>query len=338
LGREVSRPNRLAGFDALRLAALAAIFAQHACSVAGLDDYPIVGGFRVGRFGTAIFFALSGYFAAASALAPGAWLARRAAHLFPAFWVVTAAGFVAAAATGHKAFDGWQVACQMAGIGLFTHPEQLVNVATWFVTLLGVLYALVYLARRAREPAVIGLAAMLAVAYAAYPHWHQFDVVACQAATFFGGYILGGAGGRLRGAPLIYVATTAALIPVQPILTYGVAALALLRVAAAVRADWPAGQIGARYAYEWFLVHGLCLHATRWAVGPGMWAMAPVAAGLAVVAAVGLREGLDGLLGRGRRLPRSGGAVSFARLVVGRAARAWRVGGATSPRGERRRV
>jgi hypothetical protein len=81
----------------------------------------------------------------------------------------------------------------------------------------------VYLARRAREPAVIGLAAMLAVAYAAYPHWHQFDVVACQAATFFGGYILGGAGGRLRGAPLIYVATTAALIPVQPILTYGVA-------------------------------------------------------------------------------------------------------------------
>ena len=105
MGRDDRRSHRLAGFDALRLLALAAIFAQHVCSVTDQDDFPVVGGFRVGRFGTAIFFALSGYFAAASTLSPGAWLVRRAVHLLPAFWVVTAAGFAAAAVVEHTNVD-----------------------------------------------------------------------------------------------------------------------------------------------------------------------------------------------------------------------------------------
>lgn len=123
-----------------------------------------------------------------------------------------------------------------------------------------------------------------------------------------------------------------ALIPLQPELTYGVAALVLLRVAAAVRSDWPAGQASARYAYEWFLVHGLCLHAARAAVGPELWAMAPLAAGLAAVAAVGLREGLDRLRGRNRAALPAGESVSSARLVVGRPSRARRLEGETAER------
>lgn len=300
MGQDDPRSNRLPGFDALRIAALAAIFVQHACSVTGLDHYPVVGGFRIGRFGTAIFFALSGYFAAASTLAPGAWLIGRATHLLPAFWVVTSAGFLAAAVTGRRAFDGWQVAAQMAGIGPFTHPGRLVNVTTWFVSLLAILYILVYAARRTHEAAVVGLAVVAAAYYAADPHWRQYDVMACQVVTFFAGYALAKADDRRTGATLAFAAILAALLPFQPELTYGVTALALLRGAAAVRGDWPSGRVSARYAYEWFLVHGPCLHAATSVVGPDLWVVVPIAVGLSLATAVGLREGLDRLLGRSR--------------------------------------
>lgn len=289
-GRAHSR-DRTAGYDALRLLAILAVFYQHACTLLDCDEWVAVEGLRIGRLGTALFLGLSGYFAATTTRPPGKWLWERTRKLFPAYWIVLAISFAAAGVTGYKSFDAWQVVCQFAGIGLFTHQGQLVNVTTWFVCALFTLYVVAYLGMRTQGLAVL---AALGIALAiGLERSSNFETVAVHAVTFLGAYSVGRLGFPCGLSFLVAGAVLAALSLSTPEFRYGAMALAGLSLSTLWRGEWRAGRLIATYAYEWYLVHGLCLHAVIRIVGDRHAFVFPLAAGLSIVAAVGLRTMID---------------------------------------------
>jgi hypothetical protein len=100
----------------------------------------------LGRWG-GIFLAVSGILAIQTHREPIAWLIARLRSIYPAFWIAILLGFVVAAASGYKRFTLQQFFSQFAGAGLFTHGMDLINIATWFVSLLLALYLIVFTAK-----------------------------------------------------------------------------------------------------------------------------------------------------------------------------------------------
>src|SRR5262245_19081798 len=123
--------SRSAGLDALRLLATVLVTVQHILSLSQRDQLTTAYGLNIGQVGVAIFLGASAYLSVTSATLPSVWLGRRLIRVFPAYWLATAAGFVLTGAFHYKNFTVAQVASQMAGLGLFTHPSSLVNVPTW---------------------------------------------------------------------------------------------------------------------------------------------------------------------------------------------------------------
>jgi len=236
--------GRTAGFDAARLAAAGLIFFQHGCSILDRDDWPVVAGLRVGRVGTVTFFALSGYLAAATPQTPEVWLWRRLRKLYPAYWVVLAACFLANAAGGYKSFDEGHVVAQFLGIALFTHSGPLVYTITWFLSALLVSYLLAYLALR--NPGVVPLAAAggVVVALSVNP----FSTVAALALPFWVGFVAARAGRFRVVALLAGGAGFAAMSALDPDSRYGAVALPLLAAATFWPGDCRAGRWFAGYA------------------------------------------------------------------------------------------
>ena len=110
--------------------------AQHALSLTGHDARTMIGPFSVGQLGVAVLLGVSGLLASAASGSPSSWLARRLQRVYPAYWLVMLLSFALVYATGYKTFTVSQFVSQMAGTGLFTHPGSLVNVPTWFISLL----------------------------------------------------------------------------------------------------------------------------------------------------------------------------------------------------------
>jgi len=288
------KSERLGGFDVLRVIAAAIVLVNHSCSLTQNDDYLAVNGMGLGRLGTAIFFALSGCMAAGTRHSPETWLWHRLRKIYPAFWIVLAVSFFGAWWTGYKSFDCWQVVCQFAGIGLFTHHANLINIVTWFVSLILVLYLIVYLARRSREAAVIGLAIAAAIALAlALPSKHA--VVPGHALTFLIAYAFSRFGRWKASWVLGLSAVQALLVAFEPNVAYGFAALVLTALAGRWSFEWKLGHALARYSYEWFLVHGLCLHFALRLFGDSVPLALAFAAGLSFAVAVSLRHFLQAL-------------------------------------------
>jgi len=269
--------------------AAALVFLQHTLSGCQLDDWIDVAGFRIGRIGTALFFLLAGLLAASSNRAPLNWFRNRLSTLFPTFWVVTIIGFCFAAVTGYKDFDTWQVFCQMTAVGYFTHDEHMVNVATWFMSPLLLLYLAATVSRMTRPrllPCV--LAAMFAGA--ALSAASEPPVVACHTVTFLFAWLVGrcSADRQQQSAALASVVLSL-LCLFQPEFRYGAVAMTALTFALPVQARIPLTRGFGRIAYEWFLVHGLCINAVAF-TSDNPLLMIPVAAGASVVGASALKR------------------------------------------------
>jgi peptidoglycan/LPS O-acetylase OafA/YrhL len=251
--------GRRSGLDLLRLIAAAFVFLQHALNNCQLEDWIDLAGFSVGRIGTAIFFLLAGLLAASSARTPLNWFRNRLSTLFPTFWVVTIIGFCVAGLTGVKVFDAWQILCQMLAVGYFTHGEHMVNVATWFMSPLLLLYLAVTVSRMTFPRA---LPVALAVGFCGLAVLSEPDlpVVSCHAVTFFVAYLIGRSDISYQRR-LAAVASVAWIIlcRFQPEFRYGAVAMSALTIALPVQAHIPLTQGFGRIAYEWFLVHGLCI-------------------------------------------------------------------------------
>jgi hypothetical protein len=256
---KVKKSGQLQGLNQLRFLAAGLVFTQHAISSSHADAWIDVAGFRIGRIGTAMFFLLSGFLAAATTRDPLTWLKSRIAVLFPPYWIVTIAGFILAGVTATKSFDVWQVVSQMAGTGYFTHGDHIVNVATWFVSPLLALYGVVTLIRltspRLALPLVIAATVASSLTIAS-----DFAALHCHCVTFFMAFAVASIPDRNRTTAAACMAVSLlTLCLFQPEFRYGTLASCLLVPALHVRKEIRACNWFSSIAYEWFLVHGLCL-------------------------------------------------------------------------------
>lgn len=249
----------LAGLNHLRLLAAILVFAQHAVSNCHHDELIDIGGLRIGRIGTATFFLLSGFLSASSSRSPLVWLRDRLVFLFPAYWIVTIVGFTMAWVTATKSFDVWQVLSQLAGTGYFTHHAHLVNIATWFMSPLLLLYGLTTVSRllnpRVVTPLLIVSAAVLASGSAP-----EDATLLCHGVTYFLAGLVATVNPASRSRAVIGMGALMGLMSVvQPEFRYGTIASGLLFMALPVRRASRVSTVFGKFAYEWFLVHGLGL-------------------------------------------------------------------------------
>jgi len=257
--------TRIAGFDSLRLLAMAIITVQHGLSVIGhYDRTQITAGCTLGQFGVAIFCGLAGWFAIGGRQATGAWLAARLVRLFPAYWAATLLAFALAVGLGRPVTAGLFVS-QMLGLGYFSHGMALVNVVSWFISLILLCYALAALARLSSRPRlcmVVFSAGALALVLSGAETVLARHVLAFTAAAAVA------ASGRPHLALVAGSGITLAALLAPGLLVAGVALIAIGLFQAPVLPSWQAVTAASACTYEYFLLHGLFLQAGVTLAGP----------------------------------------------------------------------
>ncbi|RMF85607.1 MAG: hypothetical protein D6739_04280 [Nitrospirae bacterium] len=254
----------LASLDLLRLLAITLVTAQHGLSVTDHFEATRVGPLSMGQLGVALFCALSGFLAFRDQRTAGAWLWRRLTRIYPAYWIVMAASFLLTAATGKKPFDLFQVLSQMAGTGFFTHGWDLVNIVSWFVSLILLCYAVAFVGRATGRPRTVLVAA---AAIAAWLLGGHREVSLSRHVLAFAGaglYRLYGGRARRRALFLGLALLLGGGMAIDPQFLYAAVSLALLATALAVpHLTLPYADTLAAYCYEYFLVHGIFLDGAR---------------------------------------------------------------------------
>jgi peptidoglycan/LPS O-acetylase OafA/YrhL len=291
-----------AGLDALRVFGALLVTAQHALTLLGHEDWTSYAGINAGQLGVALFLGISGFLSTQSRRPPFAWLGQRLRRLFPAYWLALAVSFAAAALTGYKQFDSWQVLAQAAGIGLFTHPHNLVNSPTWFISLLLLCYLGVFIGRLLRCPRALTLATLLVltglVAIEPRP-WLLSHLLTFFVAVWLTLVVPAQLLHRFLGlaAGLFLLAAWW-----QPTFAYTGVPLLLLAVSGSFGREPRLVRLAAEYSYEYYLLHGLALFAAI-RLCPPWWIAVPAGIVLSCVAAFLLRRSVE----------LSSGAFRFAR-------------------------
>ena len=230
---------------------------QHGLTAVGRYDWTLLtdSGVSIGQFGVAIFCAVSGWFALADRDPPVRWLWARVRKIYPAYWLATIFAFCLALAIG-RPVTVWLFISQMAGTGFFTHGWDLVNVVSWFISLILLCYILAAIARYSVNPTLViglfGAAAALLVAL-------QIEVALSRHVIAFAAAAVCRAHGRPR-LLVILALLMAPLTMIQPSFVYAVLALPALWLFQE-RIDIRSALIAtlAGYTYEFFLVHGIFL-------------------------------------------------------------------------------
>jgi len=272
----------------LRLLAAMLVFVQHTLSCSGHDEWVDFAGFRVGRIRTAIFFILGGFLAATSRRPAVKWFFDRLRSLLPTFWVVTGIGFVLAAIGGRKEFDAWQILCQFSGLGYFTHGEKLINIATWFISPLILLYATVAIVKLKPCRWLSSIITLVLLVVAVRTEENSATIF-CHGVVFFLTYSVCTYWPKLsrKMTPTIPLGLVV-LSVIQPEFRYGAVASILLTVFTRIQSPFRIANLFSRIAYEWFLVHGICLsvvmHVTQSPMGLGL-----LGAILSLFVAIGLK-------------------------------------------------
>jgi hypothetical protein len=271
------RPH-IVGFDYLRLSAMACVTVQHGLSVTGRYEWTqIAPGCTLGQFGVAVFCGLAGRFALddrqVSGARPGDWIIARLIRLYPAYWAATLFAFALALMLGRPITAGLFVS-QMLGLGYFTHGMALVNVVSWFISLILLCYALAAAARLTPWPrlCMAGFAsAALGLAVSGVE-----TVLARHVLTFTASAALAGADAdRPWLTPAVGATVVIAAATLAPALL--VSGTALILIGLFEMRIWPSApfvETTAAYVYEYFLLHGLFLQAGVKFVGPSTTGLA----------------------------------------------------------------
>jgi len=144
------------GIDALRIFALLLVTWQHAASVMGTYEETRWLGVSPGQLGVVVFCSISGYLAFIKH--PDdifGWIRKRLIRIYPAYWIVTIVAFALSIVFATKNISLGQFISQMLGTGYFTHGWNLVNVVSWFISLILLCYAIAAFAWWTTKPEVI---------------------------------------------------------------------------------------------------------------------------------------------------------------------------------------
>lgn len=257
----LANTHRQPGLDYLRLLAIVLVTVQHGMSVLGLYGQTDIRGVSYGQLGVAIFCAISGFLAfGRPGEAVGAWFFARLKGIFPAYWVAMLFSFLVTWVFHAKDFSTWQFVSQMLGLGYFTHGWNLVNIVSWFISLILLCYVIAALARMSGRP--LGVLAMTALVAAALIVSHEeVDLSRHVLAFVLGGcvYLLPV---TLRNSAITLFVILLLAMWLYLSLQFSYATLAVLALYVAVSLPIPGSLLMAnlsRYIYEYFLIHGIFL-------------------------------------------------------------------------------
>lgn len=246
------------GLDTLRVFSLILITWQHVASVTGFDAQTQWHLITPGQTGVGIFCAISGLLAfAAQPSHIGLWLKKRLLRIFPAYWIVTVFAFLLVLIWPSKPVTGGLFVSQMLGLGFFTHGWALVNIVSWFVSLILLCYVLSALGWYLRAPRVFWWVIAIVTAC----------LVASRTEVDLSRHVLAfglGALVALGGIRYLLWSLAAALIAVgvraDPQFFYGGFALLLILISShGWIKDAALTRRCSAYGYEYFLIHGICL-------------------------------------------------------------------------------
>jgi peptidoglycan/LPS O-acetylase OafA/YrhL len=280
---------RFASFDYLRLFAMTLVTLQHGMAVSGYYEQTTWANVNLGQVGVGLFCALSGYLAFHGSEVPAlGWLQKRLWQIYPAYWIATVAAFLLNWAAGTKRADGWLFVSQMAGTGYFTHGWELVNIVSWFISLILLCYVIAFVGKWLGTPRLmLVLAAIIVLALLAT---RSEIALSRHVLTFCVAGIIAQTG--LRPAVILAIVVSlfgAALL--WPQFFYAAFSIALLALALAWQAsETSLGRVASGYVYEYFLVHGIFLVALARFVPRQKLLSGAIAITLAIVAAVILKK------------------------------------------------
>ena len=253
--------KRIPGLDWLRLLAIVLVTVPHALSVVGHYNQTSIHSVSLGQTGVAIFCTISGYLAFGRSSEPVRdWILGRLRAIYPACWLAILLSFALTALFNTEAFSLWQFISQMLGLGYFTHGWELVNVASWFISLILLCYLMTAVAGATGFPRSV---LVLTFAVGALLVALKLEVGLSRHVMAF---VLG-AGLRLTPPEARNQLFTAVLVGTaflwwQVSFQFAYATIAGIAVWSAV--TWPKPyllriEIAAKYIYEYFLLHGFFL-------------------------------------------------------------------------------
>ncbi len=262
------KTSPMSGLDVLRIGAVLLVTAQHALSLTRHNDWSSFRSLNVGQVGVTIFLGISALLGNTSRRRPVEWLVQRLRRLFPAYWLVMIVCFLLAWATSYKKFTPGQVVSQMLGTGFLTHPDSLVNVATWFITLLLVCYVCLFFARVVNRPVLVPLLLIFAtILYAGltdrlWPHGRYWSWM--HTTTFFACSVLATACPANRRMQGFLAAGIVVLLGAPFSIAFVYTGLTLVLVGASLGIPEVPRVVHtvASYSYEYYLIHGIFLIAT----------------------------------------------------------------------------
>jgi peptidoglycan/LPS O-acetylase OafA/YrhL len=253
---ECRSPARLGGLDLLRVMAMVLVVLFHILVVWGWSKWSHYGGLDLGQAGVSIFLAISGALAATSYRSPSEWFATRLSHVLPPYWIALVLSFSLTALFGYKNFGFSQLLLQFAGLGVLVPPASLVNVATWFISLLLLCHTIVFLARLTRYTmpimCVLGISCMVLIYRGLYP------LLADHILTFFVAFSIFRSNMLDKRKALFGAAVVFGLAcPIDIRLAYTAVSLFLLALSMAIIISNRAITFLALISYEYYLLHGI---------------------------------------------------------------------------------
>jgi peptidoglycan/LPS O-acetylase OafA/YrhL len=165
-----------------------------------------------------------------------------------------------ATSSGYKNASVGQIASQMLGTGLWTHPDELVNSPTWFVSLILACYLATFLSRVIGWPRLVaalssaGLTILVARDAAPWLLSHFLTyAVSCTIAAY--------AFGTARRVSTVLIAAIFGImaLAIQPAFAYTALSLIIVELSLELRSRSRAIKLAADYSYEFYLVHGVAL-------------------------------------------------------------------------------
>lgn len=298
-----SNTPRLASFDYLRLFAMVLVTMQHGMTVSGYYEQTTWANINLGQSGVGIFCAISGYFAFFGGMktprSASAWLQKRLWQIYPAYWIVTIVAFALAWVAKTKHIDGWLFLSQMLGTGYFTHGWELVNVVSWFISLILLCYVIAFFGKWFGAPRLaLVFAAIIAFALLVT---HSEVAISRHVLTF----CIAGLVAQMRPRPTVMFSIIASLFGAAffwPPVFYAAFSVGFLALTIAWQIhETILSRIASAYVYEFFLVHGIFLSALARFVPEPKLLSGAIAVTLAIIAAVILKKLAERLVAWVRR-------------------------------------
>ncbi len=280
---------QFASFDCLRLFAMVLVTLQHGMAVSGYYEQTTWGNVNLGQVGVGLFCALSGYLAFSGGATPAiGWLQKRLWQIYPAYWITTIAAFLLTWAAGTKRIDGWLFLSQIAGTGYFTHGWELINVVSWFISLILLCYVIAFVGKWLGAPRLILV--FVAIITLALLATRSEVALSRHVLTF----CVAGLIAQTCPRPAVMLAIISSLLCAAflwPQSFYAAFSIALLALALAWQtSDTRLTSVTRGYVYEYFLVHGIFLVGLARFMPQQKLLSGTIAIALAIVTAVILKK------------------------------------------------